>query len=136
MRMESSTTKATTDVTSPRTIGPGLALKNDKLPEPGKELREDYLGDSFAGQTWRQFSSGVAASRQKHPPQNRKTLSRFVFQPGVFDHHVLKLTRFEDVAALRAFDEFGVFLAGHNLHARVLTLIHRATLLRGWRRRD
>jgi hypothetical protein len=56
-------------------------------------------------------------------------LSGFVVQFGVFDDHVLKLTGFEDVAALQAFDEFGVFLAGDNLHTRVLTLIHGASLL-------
>lgn len=62
--------------------------------------------------------------------------SGFVLQPGIFDHHVFELAGFEDVAALQAFDEFGIFLARHNLHTRVLALIHGASLLGGLRRRD
>jgi hypothetical protein len=61
----------------------------------------------------------------------QKQLSGFIVQLGVFDNHVLELTGFEDVDTLEAFDEFGVFLAGHNLHTRVLTLIHDASLLGG-----
>jgi hypothetical protein len=37
-----------------------------------------------------------------------------------FDVHVLELAGLEDLAALFAFDEFAVFLAAHDLHARVL----------------
>ena len=67
---------------------------------------------------------------------DRKVLSGFVLQPGIFDHHILKLTRFEYVAALHAFDEFGVFLTGDNSHTRVLTLVRVAARIGGWRRRD
>jgi hypothetical protein len=48
----------------------------------------------------------------------------------VFDRHVFEFTGLEDFAALFALDEFGVFFTGHDLHARVLTLIHFASL--GW----
>jgi hypothetical protein len=37
-----------------------------------------------------------------------------------FDAHVLEFAGFEDFAALKAFHELGVFLAAHDLHARVL----------------
>ena len=33
------------------------------------------------------------------------------------DAHVLEFARFEDFAALKAFHEFGVFVAAYNLHA-------------------
>jgi hypothetical protein len=59
----------------------------------------------------------------------------FVLQPGVFDHHVFKLAGLKDVSTLQAFNEFGIFLASHDLHARMLTLIHGG-LLGGLRRRD
>jgi hypothetical protein len=82
------------------------------------------------------FPLGTLAAHGKHHLQCQgENLSGFV-QPGVFDDHVLKLTGFEDVAALQTFDEFGVFLASHNLHARVFTLIRVASLVGGLRRRD
>jgi hypothetical protein len=37
-----------------------------------------------------------------------------------FDVHVFELAGLEDLAALFAFDEFAVFVAAHDLHARVL----------------
>ena len=37
--------------------------------------------------------------------------------------------------AFQAFYEFGVFFTGHDLHAGMLTLIHFASLIGGWRRR-
>ena len=77
----------------------------------------------------------MLAAHGKHPKQLSTVSSGFVLQPGVFDHHVLKFAGFEDVAALQALDEFGIFLAGHNLHTRVLALIY-ASLLGGWRGRD
>jgi hypothetical protein len=51
--------------------------------------------------------------------------SRFLgFAFGTFgtflDAHVLKLAGLEDLAALEAFHELRVFLAAHDLHARVL----------------
>jgi hypothetical protein len=39
---------------------------------------------------------------------------------ALFDAHVLKFAGLENVAAFQAFDELGVILAAHNLHARVL----------------
>src|SRR5580704_2680951 len=80
MSMESSTTKATTDMTSPRAIVPRLTLTNGKSPKQGKGPREGYL---------------------RHA---RGSSSGFFLQPAVLDHHVLKLTRFENVAALQALD--------------------------------
>jgi hypothetical protein len=71
-----------------------------------------------------------------HYLQTGRVTSGFVFKFGIFDDHVLYLTSFKDIAALHAFDEFGVFLTSHNLHARVLTLIRGASLLGGLRRRD
>jgi hypothetical protein len=62
--------------------------------------------------------------------------SGFVLRPGVFDNHVLELAGLEDVAALEAFDKFGIFLARYNLDTWVLALIHGASLLGGLRRRD
>src|SRR4029078_6622678 len=53
----------------------------------------------------------------------------------VFDDHVLELAGFEDLTAFLAFDELGVFLAGDNLHTRMLARCHVASLLGGGRRR-
>ncbi|MDT8069802.1 MAG: hypothetical protein ROO76_16695 [Terriglobia bacterium] len=39
------------------------------------------------------------------------------------DRHVLEFTGFKDLAAIEAFDEFGVFVARHNLDAWVPTLL-------------
>src|SRR5580698_8915319 len=50
----------------------------------------------------------------------RRRDSDFVFLCVLFDVHVLELAGLEDLAALFAFDEFAVFLAAHDLHARVL----------------
>ncbi len=46
--------------------------------------------------------------------------SDFVFLRVLFDVHVFELAGLEDLAALFAFDEFAVFVAAHDLHARVL----------------
>jgi hypothetical protein len=43
MSIESSTTKATTDMTSPRAIVPRLTLTNWKWGNKGKDHREHYL---------------------------------------------------------------------------------------------
>jgi hypothetical protein len=49
---------------------------------------------------------------------------RFLVEVGFFDRHVFEFTGFEDFAALEALDEFGVFLTGNDLHARVFTRCH------------
>jgi hypothetical protein len=61
--------------------------------------------------------------------------SGFLWKLRIFDDHVLELTGFEDFTAFLAFDEFGVFFAGHDLHARVLALRRVAFLLGDWGRR-
>ena len=45
-------------------------------------------------------------------------------QLRLFYRHVFEFTGFEDFAALEALDEFGVFLTGNDLHARVFTRCH------------
>jgi hypothetical protein len=50
--------------------------------------------------------------------------SGFLIEFGFFDAHVFEFTGFEHLAAFETFHEFGVFLAGDDLHARVLTLCH------------
>jgi hypothetical protein len=62
--------------------------------------------------------------------------SGFVAEFGVFDDHVFKLAGFEDLAAFEALDEFGVLLTGYDLHTRVLTFCHVASLLGDLGRRD
>ena len=42
--------------------------------------------------------------------------SEFGVLRALFDAHVLKLAGLEDLAALLTFDEFGVFIAAHDLH--------------------
>ncbi len=54
---------------------------------------------------------------------------------AIFYGHVLEFTGLKDFAAFQALYEFGVFFAGHDLHARMLTLIHFASLIGDWRRR-
>jgi hypothetical protein len=49
---------------------------------------------------------------------------RFLVEVGFFDGHVFEFTGFEDFAAFEALDEFGVFLTGNDLHARVFTRCH------------
>src|SRR5204863_8583633 len=53
----------------------------------------------------------------------------------VFYSHVLEFTGFENLATFEALHEFGVFFTGHDLHAGMLTLVHFASLVGGWRRR-
>lgn len=62
--------------------------------------------------------------------------SGLIVQLGLFDVHVFEFTGLEDVPTLQAFDEFRIFMAGDDLYARVLTLIHLTSLLGGLRRRD
>jgi hypothetical protein len=59
----------------------------------------------------------------------REKESGFVRQIGLFDGHVFEFAGFEDVAALQALNEFGVFFAGHDLHTRVLAFWHVTSLL-------
>jgi len=40
---------------------------------------------------------------------------------ALFDANVFQFAGLEDLTALQAFHEFGVFVAAYNLHARVLT---------------
>src|SRR6266849_6233176 len=66
-------------------------------------------------------------------PHESGIVRKFCF----FDGHVFEFAGFEDFTALQAFDEFFVFLAGHDLHTRVLALCHVTSLLgelgrRGW----
>jgi hypothetical protein len=42
------------------------------------------------------------------------------FLDSLFDVHVLELAGFEDLAAIFALDEFGVFVAANDLHAKML----------------
>jgi hypothetical protein len=53
---------------------------------------------------------------------------------GVFDGHIFEFAGFEDLSAFNAFDEFTVFFASDDLHARVLAGSHNAFLLVGGRR--
>jgi hypothetical protein len=50
------------------------------------------------------------------------------FQFGLFDIHIAEFAGIEDVAALDAFNKFGVFIARDDLHAGVLTLGGRCLL--------
>jgi len=50
--------------------------------------------------------------------------SGFLIEFGFFDAHVFEFTGFEHLTAFETFDEFGVFLAGDDLHTGVLTLCH------------
>jgi hypothetical protein len=50
--------------------------------------------------------------------------SGFVVEFGFFDGHIFEFTGLEDFAAFETLHEFCIFLAGDNLHARVLTLCH------------
>jgi hypothetical protein len=44
---------------------------------------------------------------------------RFAFLNSFLDVHVFEFAGFEDIAALHAFDEFGVLVAAYDLNARV-----------------
>ena len=68
-------------------------------------------------------------------PFGRGYRSGFVGGRALFDRHVLEFTGFKHFAAFEAFDVFAVLIAAHDLHARVLTLIHDPSLLGGMRRR-
>ena len=59
----------------------------------------------------------------------REKESGFVRQFGLFDGHVFEFAGFEYLAAFQAFNEFGVFFAGHDLHTRVLAFWHVTSLL-------
>ena len=61
--------------------------------------------------------------------------SQLVLELGFFDPHVLEFTGLEDLPAFQAFNKFGIFVAGDDLNARVLALIHSAFLIGGLRRR-
>src|SRR6266478_4243830 len=60
----------------------------------------------------------------------------FVRKFGLFDGHIFEFARFEDFSAFEALNEFGVFFAGHDLHARMLTFWHVTSLLGELGRRD
>ena len=55
--------------------------------------------------------------------------SGFVRQFGLFDGHVFEFAGFEYLAAFQAFNKFGVFVASHDLHARMLAFWHVTSLL-------
>ena len=59
----------------------------------------------------------------------RRGESGFVRELGLFNSHVFEFAGIEDIPAIEACDEFGVLLAGYDLHTGVLTLIHDASLL-------
>jgi len=46
-------------------------------------------------------------------------ISGLAFLDALFDVHVTEFAGFEDVSALDALDEFGIFIATDDLHARV-----------------
>jgi hypothetical protein len=47
------------------------------------------------------------------------SISGFAFLNVLFDVHVAELAGFKHISALDALDEFGVFIAADDLHARV-----------------
>lgn len=49
----------------------------------------------------------------------------------LFDVHVFELARLEDLAALFAFDEFGVFVAAYDLDLQVFARLLHIRVLRG-----
>ena len=52
---------------------------------------------------------------------------------ALFDGHVLELTGFEDFTTFLTFHEFAVFIARHDLHARMFALVvHAVTQVVGW----
>jgi hypothetical protein len=59
----------------------------------------------------------------------RKAGSRFFFN-SLFDVHVLELAGLEDLSALLAFDELGIFVAADDLHAQMLAGLRRLYVLR------
>ena len=61
---------------------------------------------------------------------------RLVLLRAIFDVHIFKLAGLEDFAALFALDEFGILVAAHDLHARMLAgLLDAYVLRRGGRLR-
>jgi hypothetical protein len=54
----------------------------------------------------------------------------FAVLGALFDIHVLELAGLEDLAALFALDELGVFVAAHNLYTQVFERLLRAYVLR------
>ncbi len=48
---------------------------------------------------------------------------RVIFGGVFLDGHVLELARFENLTAIKAFNEFGVFVARNDLNARMLALL-------------
>jgi len=48
------------------------------------------------------------------------SLRFLIFVEVFFDAHVLEFACFENFAALKAFDELGIFVAADDLHARML----------------
>ena len=48
----------------------------------------------------------------------------------LFDGHILEFAGFEDFRAVETFDEFTIFVAGHDADARMLaSLFHRGSLV-------
>ena len=62
---------------------------------------------------------------------SRSNDSGFVAEVGLFDVHVLEFTGLENLSAFEAFDKLTVLFAGHDLHTRMLTHCHVASLLGG-----
>jgi len=75
--------------------------------------------------------AGLGDNRQEEIATN----SKFLRQLLVFDDHVLEFAGFEDFATFFAFDEFRIFLAGHDLDTRVLAWCLVSFLLGEWGRR-
>jgi hypothetical protein len=64
----------------------------------------------------------------------RETKTRSVlFARLLFDVHVFELAGFEDLAAILALDELSIFIAAHNLHAKMLARLRRGALRSGGR---
>ena len=53
---------------------------------------------------------------------------------SVFDGHIFEFAGFENLSAFNALDEFVVFFASDDLHARMFTSGHIALLLVAWQR--
>ena len=62
--------------------------------------------------------------------------SGFVRKFGLFDGHIFEFAGFEYFSAFEALNEFGVFFAGHDLHAWMLAFWHVTSLLGELGRRD
>ncbi|HZQ22135.1 MAG TPA: hypothetical protein VFA89_04985 [Terriglobales bacterium] len=61
-------------------------------------------------------------------------ISGFAALGLLFNGHIFEFGGFEYLSAFQAFDKFGIFFSGHDLDARVLTLIHVPSLCGDWRR--